>query len=929
MRNHGIKTIYTLFLLFTIFGVCIGQEELTPWTIIQEPVPGGHFGWSIAAGDFNADSLLDIAIGAPFSDANGYRSGAVYVYIAPDFSTPEIIIPGLHSDDQLGISVDNAGDFNGDGYDDLMVGANVVNDIGAGYVFFGGLYFDSIPDIGFDGENFVDNFGYSCAGIGDIDHDGFDDIIFGALYNDALGSRTGKAYIYFGSAIPDSIVDIELIGLDMNDDFSVALDGRIDFDNDGVFDIVIGAVQAGDPFTKSGQAYVFTGDRIISGITTPEFKFSGEFPFNFFGGTVAGLGDINGDSFDDVIVGAYNYANPSEPADTGIGRAYVFLGKESTSSPWETPDLIITGRINRDYLGGTVGAVGDVNGDGFDDFAVSADWDSINEDFSGMVMIFTGGYELDTDMDYFCRPMPHDNGFGWDIQPLNDITGDGYPDFAISNGVYHDTGKVYIYEGFSTISPVSAELILPFSGAITSDSLQPVKFAIHSERIIDQSSIEIVVNEDTILYGGSEISYSDDTIIYTPEISFSNGETVRVCLVDIRTTAGDSLSDIVCTEFLVDLTAPVIILSVPDDNAIVNYRPKICAWLTIDSVGAAIDDHPIISIDGAYCPVNSADYYDFTIFWTVPESTEFADPGMQYRICISNICDIPDYGAPNCSEEFCVQMMLRRRWMTKFVACIDDKDSTIFFIGQEPVATDYFDPAIDIIMPPPPPSQADVRLSCEGLWLYRDIRSEIADTDRWIWTIKNLDTQTATINWNPNNFPAGILRWNDDFDMATTNSAEISSGDSANIMLDYKIPEILQIGIPSRWSLSGLTGYPAYNNISDVVELGAIGPFAYRRSSFYIPEKWQPGKGFFIFGMNNILLPIWTYSVVRQCEIIEGQWNLLSPPQDSVSIFSEPEGILIFSPFGFDGTSYFPADILRKGKGYWFFFADSGKVILE
>ena len=912
-------------IILAVVSFCHSAEILTHWAIITEPGIGGHFGWSIAAGDFNGDDLRDVAIGSPFSDANGYRSGVVYVYIAPDFYTPAVIIPGLHTEDQFGISADNAGDFNGDGFDDLLVGANVVDDIGAAYIFYGGPSFDSIPDIGFDGENYVDNFGFSCAGIGDLNGDGFDDIIIGALYSDELGDRTGKAYIYFGSSSPDTIVDIALIGLDEDDDFSVDLDGRLDFDNDGIPDILIGAVQAGDPFVKTGEAYVFTGDRLLLGATVPEFKFHGEFPFNFFGGTVAALGDVNGDGFDDVISGAYNYANPLEP-DTSVGRAYVYFGKSGTSSPFEISDMIISGRRNYDYLAGTVGAPGDVNGDGFDDFAVSADWDSISGDFTGSVLIFCGGFIPDTVPDYICRPVAGDEGFGWAIEGLGDITGDSYPDFAVSNGVYDDTGRVYIYAGFSSIEILEARVILPFDGAISSDSLQPTSFFVMTDHIIDDSTVLLAIDGDTIGIDDSRLTISGDTIYFVPDSPYSDGDSVRICLVDIRTTAGDYLDSAVCTDFVVDLTPPVLLLSVPDDGDTVQYRLQLCAWVLTDSISKRIGGIPEISVDGEVYPADTQSYLGYKLFWTIPESTGLASPRNSYRICLSGVCDIPDYGEPNYADSFCENITFSRQWIFEFTASVSGKEPIDFYIGQSGLATDGYDPAIDIVMPPPIPSQADVRIYDDGLWLYRDMRAELAES--LIWIIKNLDTARAQIHWDNRMLPYGIFLWNGEIDMATSDSASIDADDSAIVVARFGMPKIFAFEIPPRWSLLGFPGYPAYSNTDDLNELNAIGPLAYGDGGYFVPERWLAGKGFFVFGMRDAILPVWIYQRNTETQVIQKMWNLLAPPVDSAVVSTEPDGIFIAPPFELDGGYYVPADILERGRGYWFFFSDDGEIML-
>ncbi|MCD6418248.1 FG-GAP repeat protein, partial [bacterium] len=814
--RHIVSIILLLFLLANIFAA----EELLPSLVLVEPGSSGNFGWSIAGGDFDGDGIDDIAVGAPMTKIYGepYPRGAVYVYLAGDFSAPAMMINGLSSGDQMGISLDCAGDFNGDGYDDLLAGANVVDHIGAAYIFFGGPDFDDVPDVVFGGENPYDNFGYSSAGLGDINGDGYDDVAVGALYNDERGWRTGRVYIYFGGEVFDTIPDVVLTGLDSLDDFGTCLDGRIDFDGDGIFDLLVGAAQAGgSPPLKPGAAYIFTGDRITIGVEIPEFVFTGEFPMNFFGGTVAGLGDIDGDGFDDIISGAYNYCVD----DSCYGRAYIYRGKSGTSSPFEIPDFIITGRNGNDNLGGCVGAVGDVDNDGFCDFAVSADYDPETDTYPGEVLIFRGSAHPDTICDYFCRADTSDGNFGWSIEKLGDITADGFSDFAVGSPDYHDTGKVFIYAGFYTISPVNADVVLPFYDAITSDSLQRTVFAIFSERIIDANTIVIVADDDTFHWDDGTITFEDDTIVFSPAVPYGDGDTVHICLVDVRTTVDDPLSDVVCTRFLVDLSPPVVVLSVPDDSAVVNFRRKLCAWLVIDSVSGRISTSHRAVVSGETIATNMFTYGKFASVWTNPDSAPLSEPNLPYEICLQNLCDDPDYGIPNCADDFCATITFRRRWMAAIAAKVNGKAATNLVIGQMNGASAGYDPACDLLMLPPEPSASDVRLGTFSEYMERNFQSETAET--CVWHITNLDTASALVWWDFMQFPDGAFLWNDSFDIFILDSAVIPPSAEATITAIYETPKIFNLKVQPDWNLVGLPSQSAYNNVDDLSKISAIG----------------------------------------------------------------------------------------------------------
>ena len=148
-----------------------------------------------------------------------------------------------------------AGDMNRDGYADVIVGAYHNDtggaDAGRAYVYFGGARPDDRPDLILTGEAAGDAFGYSVAGVGDANGDGFSDVIVGAYGNDAGGSAAGRAYIYFGGNGPDAVSDFTITGEASLDNLGYAVSGVGDLDGDGMADAAVAA-----PFAGAGRVYL-------------------------------------------------------------------------------------------------------------------------------------------------------------------------------------------------------------------------------------------------------------------------------------------------------------------------------------------------------------------------------------------------------------------------------------------------------------------------------------------------------------------------------------------------------------------------------------------------------------------------------------------------------------------------------------------------
>jgi hypothetical protein len=253
--------------------------------------------------------------------------------------------------------VASAGDVNGDGYADVVVGAPGT---GAGaFVYLGAAGGTSTTPLALLPEIDATNAGRSVASAGDVNGDGFADIIVGAP-----STTSGTAYLYFGEAGGPSRAPQELAPPSNPEAlyFGTFVAGAMDVNGDGFADVVVGSSLSGGIYA---HAYVFLGG--ASGLsTTPSML-----PYGLGG---ASAGDVNSDGFDDVVLGA------SGPADTSGTSAYVYLGAAGGLS--QTPEML-AGPLPS--LGTNAVGAGDINGDGFADILVGAPSTD-----TGVVSVFFG-----------------------------------------------------------------------------------------------------------------------------------------------------------------------------------------------------------------------------------------------------------------------------------------------------------------------------------------------------------------------------------------------------------------------------------------------------------------------------------------------------------------------------------------------------------
>jgi chitodextrinase len=319
-----------------------------------------NFGTSVGGGaDVNGDGYDDVVVGAWMNDAAQTDAGRAYIYFGgPSMdATADVILTGEPiPSGWFGVSVAMAGDMNGDGFADVIVGA-----AGAGraYVYFGGASMNSEADLILTGSA---GYGWSVSGAGDVNADGFADVIVGDYANGAGGFQAGRAFVYFGGSTPDNVADWVLTGT-AGERFGIHVASAGKVNGDAYADIIVGADYNSVAGTRAGRAYVFHGGPAPD--TTPDLVLTGDLAQGMFGEAVSSAGDVNADGFDDLFVGAWLHDGPGPDA----GRAYIFLGGPAADN---VPDFVFNGEADGDRFGYPAVPAGDFDGDGGPDLVIGA-----------------------------------------------------------------------------------------------------------------------------------------------------------------------------------------------------------------------------------------------------------------------------------------------------------------------------------------------------------------------------------------------------------------------------------------------------------------------------------------------------------------------------------------------------------------------------
>lgn len=380
-------------------------------------------------------------------------------------------LPGSASGLHLGTAVAVAGDVNGDGYEDTLVGAPLFSSGQAneGWV---GLYLGSASGLGAsatwqrEGNAANLRLGTHVATAGDVNGDGYSDFLVGAPGDAATGAH---AYLFYGSATGPGANPVWQADGPLNSEWGACVGTAGDVNGDGYSDVFAGAPTFDSGQTDEGGVFVWHGSASglgANGTTAnADWRTEGDQAGAALGTSAAFAGDVNGDGFSDLIVGAPNFSNGA----SGEGGAFLWLGSASGLGAWGTPTNA-DWRAESDQagagLGRSVGAAGDVNGDHYADVVAGASLYTAGEANEGAVFVWHGsasGLGADgtpANADWHAEGDEIAARYGACVSTAGDVNGDGLADLLVgashANGLGTDRGRVFLYFGTGTGLPLAA-----------------------------------------------------------------------------------------------------------------------------------------------------------------------------------------------------------------------------------------------------------------------------------------------------------------------------------------------------------------------------------------------------------------------------------------------------------------------------------------
>ena len=423
------------------------------WTA-DGTTPSGLFGSAVAtAGDVDADGFDDVIIGAPKHTNGQANEGRITVYLGSPAGLAGGWNLALELDQAqaiLGSSVAGAGDVNGDGYDDVLFGAEGWDGAfanGGRVVLLYGSPTGVNPNggFGFNGQAASAQLGASVSTAGDLNGDGYDDIVAGA-------PGVNRVYVFLGGpAGPPAAPSFILAGV-AGSGFGASVSTAGDMNGDGYADLIVGAPDESAGQASEGRAHVYLGS--ASGLNAvPVWSGEGNVAAAHYGAAVSAAGDVNGDGYADVLVGAKDLTD----GQAMEGRCVLYHG--SASGPYPVAAWLSDGAMAGAHFGFACATAGDVNGDGHNDVVVAGPWASNPEVAEGRVALWHGSADPPSQGVVWVTEMNQEEAQYGRALALGDFNGDGYADAVAGTGLFDnaaldDVGRVWVHHGTSTGLPL-------------------------------------------------------------------------------------------------------------------------------------------------------------------------------------------------------------------------------------------------------------------------------------------------------------------------------------------------------------------------------------------------------------------------------------------------------------------------------------------
>jgi FG-GAP repeat/Secretion system C-terminal sorting domain/FG-GAP-like repeat len=449
-----------------VYPITIDPISTVPSAMLEAQQANANFGCSVAsAGDINGDGYSDVIVGA-YSYNNGQTGeGAAFFFHGSSSgvsATASAMVESNQNNALMGYIVATAGDVNGDGYSDVIVSApnytNGQTNEGRAYVYHGSAAGINTTAAAIMESNQLGAFLGNCvASAGDVNADGYSDVIVGAYsYSNGQASE-GVAFVYHGSAAGINITPVSMMQSNQANAFlGYSVASAGDVNGDGYSDVIVGAHFYDNGQAEEGGAFVYHGS--AAGInTTVAATLECNQVNGHMGYSVASAGDVNGDGYSDVVASAYQYDN----GQADEGAAFIYHGSVTGINiiPLATLECNQAGA----YMGWFVNCAGDVNGDGYSDVIVCAyQYDNV-QNAEGAAFIYQGSPTGINSIATVTLETQQVNALVAGVASAGDVNGDGYSDIIVGSREY-DNGQInegvaFVYHGSAaglSASPVNS-----------------------------------------------------------------------------------------------------------------------------------------------------------------------------------------------------------------------------------------------------------------------------------------------------------------------------------------------------------------------------------------------------------------------------------------------------------------------------------------